>query len=469
MTANLNEQVLRMFDAAAPHTSVSPDLLAQIRTCNCIYYVSFPIRRDDGTFEVINAWRAEHSHHRMPTKGGIRYSPNVDVNEVMGLAALMSYKCALTEVPFGGAKGGVAIDPRAYSTRELESITRRFTFELARKNFIGPGSSVPAPDMGTGSREMAWIADTFATMGRDDLYALACVTGKPVSQGGIRGRTEATGLGVFYGIREACSQAEDMKRLGLSAGLEDKRVVIQGFGNVGYHAARFLEEAGAIIIAIAERHVAAVRPEGIDVAAAHAFFLEHDTLVGLPNTEPLTPSLDALLLDCDILIPAALENQITADNVAGVKAKIVAEAANGPTTHHASELLAERGVMVLPDLFLNAGGVVVSYFEWLKNLSHVRFGRLERRFESAAFQRIMGAVEELVGKPISDQLRRSTTQGADEADLVRSGLEETMATAYHQIRERSLTSDGKLDLRTSAMVDAIEKIGTAYRERGIFP
>ena len=405
----------------------------------------------------------------MPTKGGIRYSSRVDQNEVMGLAALMTYKCALTDVPFGGAKGGVAIDPRNYSAREIESITRRYAFELARKSFIGPGSSVPAPDMGTGPREMSWIADTYATMGRDDLFSLGCVTGKPVSQGGIRGRTEATGLGVFYGIREACDQKEDMRKLGLSPGLDGKRVVIQGFGNVGYHAAMFLHEAGARIVAIAERDGAAVNDEGIDVRLAYEFFSEHDTLEGFAGARALSPSIAALFMDCDILVPAALENQITSENVDDVQAKIVAEAANGPTTHHASRRLAERGVMVLPDMFLNAGGVVVSYFEWLKNLSHVRFGRMERRFDEAAFQRIVGAVEDLVGKQVHDQVRSTATQGASEADLVRSGLEETMAVAFHRVRDKTLASDGALDLRTAAMVDALDKVGAAYRERGIFP
>lgn len=467
--ANLNEEVARAFDAAARHTRIDASLLAQIRACNSVYQVSFPLRRDDGSFEVVRGWRAEHSHHRLPTKGGIRFSRNVNQDEVTGLAALMSYKCALTEVPFGGAKGGVCIDPRNYSERELESVTRRYTFELARKNMIGPGSSVPAPDMGTGAREMAWIADTYATLGRDELNALACVTGKPVSQGGVRGRTEATGRGVFFGIREACAIAEDMKALGLDPGLENKRVVIQGFGNVGYYAARFLSEAGAKIVAIAERGVAIVNEEGIDVEVAHAHWLEHGNFAEYAAARRLEPSLLALELDCDILVPAALESQITADNVHRIRAPIIAEAANGPTTHDASIALRDRGALVIPDLFLNAGGVVVSYFEWLKNLSHVRFGRLDQRFNASAYQRIVGAVEDLVGRPVREDLRTPATHGAGEEDLVNSGLEATMCETYQRIRERSKQSDGAMDLRTAAMVDAIEKIGTAYQERGIFP
>ena len=468
MAHDLLTEVMQTFDRASRHTSLPDDLLAQIRECNAVYRVSFPIRREDGAIEVVRGWRAEHSHHRHPTKGGIRYSPAVCENEVIGLAALMTFKCALVEVPFGGSKGGLCIDPSDYSEGELERITRRFTFELAQKNLIGPGTSVPAPDMGTGAREMAWIADTYASVAPTSLDALACVTGKPVSQGGIRGRAEATGRGVFYGIRQAVSFEEDMKELGLEAGLEGKTFVLQGFGNVGYHAARFLTEAGAKLVGLAERDGTVFDKDGLDVAALHDHFQEHHGVRGFGDAEVID-SHKGLELDCDILIPAALENQITEDNVSRIQAKIVAEAANGPTTSEAGQTLVKAGKMVLPDLYLNAGGVTVSYFEWLKNLSHVRFGRMERRFDEAAFRRILGAVQKLTGESLSEERWEAATRGAGEADLVASGLEETMIDTYCRVREAHKRSDGALDLRAAAMVEAIEKVGTAYQERGIFP
>lgn len=466
---NLLREVERTFDAATDATPYRADLLAQIRECNAVYRVTFPVQLDDGTIEVFTGYRAEHSHHREPTKGGIRFSPEVNEQEVIGLATLMTLKCALVEVPFGGAKGGVRIDPRNYSEAELERVTRRYTFELAKKNLIGPGTSVPAPDMGTGPREMSWMADTYMTVNTGALDGLASVTGKPVAQGGIRGRDSATGRGVFYGIREAVSVAEDMKPLGLTPGLQGKTFVIQGLGNVGSHAARFLTEAGAVMIAVAERDGAIVDRRGLDIDAVSAHLAEHGGVGGYPKGEYLEDGLAALELECDILIPAALENQITENNVDRVAAKIVAEAANGPTTANASRTLEQRGRLVIPDMYLNAGGVTVSYFEWLKNLSHVRFGRMDRRFDEAAFDRMVAAMETLTGQTLPEERRRMVTRGADEADLVASGLEETMVETYHRIREGAKRKDDALSLRTVAYLDAIDKIATAYQQRGIFP
>src|SRR5215469_2274940 len=322
------------FDKAAALTDYPQGLLDQIKVCNSVYAIQFPIRRNGG-YEVISAWRAQHSHHRVPVKGGIRYAPTVDEDEVKALAALMTYKCAIVDVPFGGAKGGVRIDTKKYSATELEQITRRYTAELIKKNFIGPGTDVPAPDYGTGPREMAWIADTYSAFNPGQIDALACVTGKPVSQGGVRGRVEATGRGVYYGLREACDDLDDMKALGLPRGLDGKRVVVQGLGNVGYHTARFCQEHGAVIVAVAERDAALVRDDGLDVEAVSRHHRETGSIRGFPGARTLTPSSLALELDCDILIPAALENQITADNAGRIRARIVAEAANGPTTAEA--------------------------------------------------------------------------------------------------------------------------------------
>jgi glutamate dehydrogenase (NAD(P)+) len=468
-TVSFLEQVNSFFDKAASLTSHHPTLLTQIRECNFVGHFTFPIQLDSGDIEVIHAWRAQHSNHKLPTKGGIRFSPEVNADEVMALAGLMTFKCAIVDVPFGGAKGGVRIDRRKYSSAELQRITRRFTFELNRKNFIGPGIDVPGPDLGTGATEMSWIADTYQSLNSGEIDAMGAVTGKPIPLGGIRGRTEATGLGVYYGIREACSISDDMIKLGMATGIEGKTVVIQGFGNVGYHAAKFFAEAGAKVIAIGEYDGSIFNENGLNIEAVDQHRQEHRTITGAPESRLLEPGMSVLEIPCDILIPAALENVITGENAGRIQAKIIGEAANGPTTAEANEILVSRNVMIIPDAYLNAGGVTVSYFEWLKNLSHVRFGRLEKRFEEFAFRRLLSAVEGATEKRFSQDMLNVLTQGADEQDLVRSGLEETMANAYQQIRETHLSLGGRVDLRTAAFVGAINKIALCYRELGIFP
>lgn len=462
-------QVEAAFNHAAAFTKHDPTLLAQIRVCNAVYRMSFPLRRDDGSIEVIHAWRAEHSHHRMPTKGGIRYSLGVSADEVMALASLMTYKCALLDVPFGGAKGGIRIDRNRYSVHELERITRRYAFELWKKNFIGPGLDVPAPDYGTGPQEMAWIADTYQSLASGDLNAMACVTAKPVSQGGIRGRKEATGRGVMFGLREACNVAEDMKKLGLTPGLSGKRVVVQGLGNVGYHAARFLQEEGGVLVGLSEREGAISNPKGLDLEKVMAHRAGTGSLLGFPGATDHPTSAAALEFDCDILVPAALENVITAENAPRVKAKIVGEGANGPTTNEGDAILMAKGVYVVPDFYLNAGGVTVSYFEWLKNLSHVRFGRMQRRFEEQSNRGILKMLTEVTGKEMSETDLAKIAHGASEEDLVNSGLEDAMIEAYHQIREVRLRQGGAMDLRTAAFISAIDKVASSYVELGIFP
>jgi glutamate dehydrogenase (NAD(P)+) len=467
--ASFLDQVDRAFDRAAGFTPHNPALLANIKACKNLFYTSFPVKRDDGRIEVLHAWRAEHSHHKLPCKGGLRYAETVDAEEVQALAALMTYKCALVDVPFGGAKGGIKINPKNYSPSELERITRRFVFELVRKNFIGPGLDVPAPDVGTGPREMAWIADTYTQLRPGELDALGCVTAKPVSAGGIRGRVEATGRGVFYGVREACGINEDMKALGLSPGLAGKRVVVQGLGNVGYHAAKFFQDAGAVLVGLADVEGAIASPAGLDIEQVMASRRERRTLLDFPGASNLARREDVLELDCDILIPAALERQITAENAPRVKARLVVEAANGPTTAEADEILTRRGILVIPDAFINAGGVTVSYFEWVKNLGHVRFGRMQKRFEEGAYTRLLQAVESVTGRRFSaDEIER-VTQGASEEDLVNSGLEETMVGAYHPVREVWKRHGGEIDMRTAAMIVAIDKVALSYEQLGIFP
>ena len=461
------ETVNLYFDKAAALTDYPQGLLDQIKVCNSVYAIQFPIRRNGG-YEVISAWRAQHSHHRVPVKGGIRYAPTVDEDEVKALAALMTYKCAIVDVPFGGAKGGVRIDTKKYSATELEQITRRYTAELIKKNFIGAGIDVPAPDYGTGPREMAWIYDTYSAFYPGAIDAMACVTGKPITQGGVRGRVEATGRGVFFALREVCDQIDDMKALGLSRGLEGKLVIVQGLGNVGYHTAKFCQEAGCLIVGLSEREGGIYREAGLDVDAVVQFQKETKSILNFPGARNITPTNATLEADCDILIPAALEGQITRDNAPKIRAKIVAEAANGPITSEADEILRARDVLVLPDIYLNAGGVTVSYFEWLKDLSHVRFGRIGKRFEEASFERMLSAIEKATGRSFPHEERLKIVRGADEIDLVNSGLEETMITAYHQIHELwKFTRAG--DLRTAAFLSAVRKVAATYLELGIFP
>ncbi len=461
--AGFFDTVCQNFDKASGYTNHPAGLLDQIKACNSIYRFEFPVQTEEG-YDVISAWRVEHSQHKSPTKGGIRFSEDVNEDEVKALAALMTYKCAVVDVPFGGAKGAVKINPKKYTPEELQRITRRYTAELVKKNFIGPGIDVPAPDYGTGPREMAWIMDTYQALNPASIDGAACVTGKPVSQGGIRGRKEATGRGVFFGIREACSIAEDMKALGLTKGLEGKRVVVQGLGNVGYHAAKFIQEGGGVIVGLSEYEGAIYNPKGIDVDAV---MKETRSILNFAGAENLSSGA-ALELECEILIPAALEKQITIENAGRIKAKIVGEGANGPTTADAEEILLKKGVMVIPDMYINAGGVTVSYFEWLKNLQHVRMGRMGRRFTERSMASVIDIIESSTGKRITDAQRLMLVKGPDEEDLVNSGLEDTMIGAYQEIRSIWKRTKG-IDLRTAAFVSSIDKIATSYFELGIFP
>jgi len=387
----------------------------------------------------------------------------------MALAALMTYKCAIVDVPFGGAKGGISIDPKKYTPYELEKITRRYTSELVKKKFIGPGEDVPAPDYGTGEREMAWILDTYSAMHPGEIDSLACVTGKPVSQGGVRGRREATGLGVFYGIREVCNNKKVMDKLGLTTGVEGKKIIVQGLGNVGYHAAKFFQENGAIVVGLAEYEGSIYNETGLDVEAVFQHRKAKGSILNFPGAKNFNKNTDALEAPCDILIPAALENVINGDNAGKVQAKIIGEAANGPLTPEADEILINKGVLVVPDMYLNAGGVTVSYFEWVKNLSHVRYGRVEKRFMENQNANLVSQIEDMTGKKVTDIQKKLLVHGPDEIDLVRSGLEDTMIKATNEILDCWMQHPDIKDMRTAAFVVAINKVGTSYAELGIFP
>lgn len=463
------QSVEKSFDKATRFTKWDQGILEQIKACNSVYQIRFPVKKDDGTIEVIEAYRVQHSQHKSPCKGGIRFSEEVNQDEVMALASLMTYKCAIVNVPFGGAKGGIKINPKKYSTYELEKITRRYTSELVKKNFIGPGIDVPAPDYGTGEREMAWIVDTYASLKPGEIDAAGCVTGKPITQGGVRGRKEATGLGVFYGVREVCQMDDVMAKLGLPTGIAGKRVIVQGMGNVGYHSAKFFRENGAKVVALAEYEGAIYNENGLHEDEVFQHRKATGSILNFPGATNIAKSSDALELECDILIPAALENVINGENAPRIKAKIIGEAANGPCTPEADDIFAQKGILCIPDMYLNAGGVTVSYFEWLKNLSHVRYGRMEKRFTENQNANILAQMESLTGKQVTGKDRESILHGPDEVDLVHSGLEETMINATREIMDVWKSNPEIPDMRTAAYVSAINKVATSYLELGIFP
>lgn len=462
---NVNMMVDRAFTYLE---GIPPGLADQIKVCNDVIQVQFPVRMDNGEIRVFKGWRAGHSAHRLPAKGGIRYAPFVEQDEVEALAALMTYKCALVEVPFGGSKGGLLIDPKQHSDDELERITRRFARTLVEHGYIGPSLNVPAPDMGTGAREMAWIADEYSKLHPDDINRLGCVTGKPVETGGVRGRVEATGRGVQYAIREFFRHPKDVAMAGLSAPLAGKRIVIQGLGNVGYHAAKFLaEEDGCRIIAIVERDGTIFNEKGLSPEDVRQYMQETGGVQGYPDARALPDGRSGLELECDILIPAALEGQITIENADRIQARLIVEAANGPVSFNADERLRNRGCVILPDFYVNAGGVTVSYFEWIKNISQIRFGRMERRLDEVRTQSIIRALETMTGKEVPPEIRADLSLESDELALVRSGLDDTMRVTYQQISETYHRNEGIEDLRTAAFVVALKRIVATYLEMGI--
>ena len=462
-----NQSVDLMVDRAMAYLDIPDGMKDEIKACNSVIKVQFPAQLDNGDFQVFVGYRAIHSDHRLPVKGGIRYASHVTQDEVEALASLMTYKSALLNVPFGGSKGGLRINPREYSESELERITRRFARELIYKGFMSPGENVPAPDMGTGEREMAWMADTFRQLRPDDINYLGAVTGKPVATGGIRGRIEATGRGVQYAIREFFRHDDDVARSRLTGGLAGKRVIVQGLGNVGYHAAQFLqEEDDARIICIIERDGALYDPDGLPVEAVFQWIIEHGGVAGFPDVDYYEDGKACLEFDCDILIPAALEGQITSENAPNVRARLLVEAANGPVTFAADEILRDKGVTILPDFYVNAGGVTVSYFEWLKNISHVRFGRLQRRLDEYRADATVRALEQLTGKQVPPALKQEITRGGDELNMVRSGLDDTMRDGYNEIKQAALRL-GIADYRTAALAVSLEKIVFTHKRMGM--
>lgn len=470
---SFRESVDLMFNRAARLMDLSPGLEQKIRVCNSTYTVRFGVRLR-GKIETFVGYRSVHSEHMEPVKGGIRFSMAVNQDEVEALAALMTYKCALVETPFGGSKGGLCVDPRQWDEHELEQITRRFAYELIKRDLIHPAQNVPAPDMGTGEREMAWIADQYARMNTTELNAKACVTGKPLEAGGIQGRKEATGRGVQYALREFFRHPEDMARAGLTGGLEGKRLIVQGLGNVGYHAAKFLsEEDGCKVIAVIERDGAVMDPKGLDIEDVRQWMNQTGGLLaGYPGASFVAEGAAVLEEACDILIPAAMEGVIHLGNAARIKAPLIIEAANGPITFGADEILRRNGCVIIPDMYANAGGVTVSYFEWVKNLSHIRFGRMQRRAEEARSRLLVEELERLsadkgLGWSLAQDFKQRFLTGSDELALVRSGLDDTMRIAYQSMREVWHSRQDVEDLRVAAYIVAIDRVAKTYRSKGL--
>lgn len=466
--SSFRDDVNNMVNLAVGTLDLDDGLTGAIKSCNAVLKVSFPVEIN-GKTETFTGWRATHSIHRLPAKGGIRFAPNVGQDEVEALAALMTYKCAIVDVPFGGSKGGLNIDPSKYEREDMQKITRRFARELATKGFLSPATNVPAPDMGTGQREMAWIADTYKHLYPNDINYIACVTGKPVNLGGINGRVEATGRGIQFAMREFFRHKEDVIEAGLTENLENKKVIVQGLGNVGYHVAKFLTiEDGVKVVAVIEKDGAITQDEGIDIEALHNHINVHGTIKNFNGGKFVEDGAKILESPCDILIPAAMESVIHSENASKIKAKLIVEAANGPITFTADEILKKKGVTVLPDALMNSGGVIVSYFEWIRNLNHIRFGRMGRRLEETKGQLIVDSFEEATGKKISEGMKQKLIYGADELDMVRSGLDDTMREAFQNIREKKASNDKIKDFRTAAYVIAIEKIAKSYLASGIY-
>ena len=460
-----------MFNRAVALLDLPPGLSEKIRVCNATYTVRFGVRLR-GEIRTFTGYRAVHSEHMEPVKGGIRYSLGVNQDEVEALAALMTYKCALVDAPYGGSKGGLCIDPLEYDEHELEQITRRFAYELIKRDLINPSQNVPAPDMGTGEREMAWIADQYQRMNTTDINGRACVTGKPVIGGGIQGRTEATGRGVQYALQEFFRHPEDIKSAGLTGKLDGKSIILQGLGNVGYHAAKFLsEEDGARITGVIERDGAVRNSDGLDIEALKLWVAENGGVKDFPGASYIGDGASVLEADCDILIPAALEGVIHRENAGGIQARLIVEAANGPVTASADMILRERGIVIIPDMYANAGGVTVSYFEWVKNLSHIRFGRMERRREEARNQLIVEELERLsssdIGWQLTPDFKMKYLKGATELELVRSGLDDTMRGAYNDMAEVWRRRSDVPDMRTAAYLVSIGKVAGAYTAKGL--
>ncbi len=460
------ENVEMMVKDTIDRIKIDPDISKILKTCRSVIQLKFPVKIK-GEIKIFHGWRAVHSNHRLPVKGGLRYSTDVNQGEIEALASLMTFKCALVDVPFGGAKGGLLIDPKKYDEESLERITKKFARELIRRGYLSPARDVPAPDVGTSQREMGWILDAYKSSRPDDINHVACVTGKSVNHGGIKGRLEATGRGVCEALKEFFRHPDEVSKANIgNPNLNDQRIIIQGFGNVGLHSAKSLFATGAKIIGIAEKDGAIFNKEGINIIELEEYKQGKKTILGFPNTKTIDVSSDLLTYDCDILIPAALENVITLKNVDNIKAKIICEAANGPVSYRADKKLKSRGTIIIPDIYANAGGVTVSYFEWIRNISHIRMGRLHKRYEEDRGEVILKALEQISPNKLSQDLTNQLVHGANEEDIIASGLEDTMRVSFQEILEMK-SAYNLDDYRMAAYAIALKKIEKSYLELGI--
>ncbi|HJL58413.1 MAG TPA: Glu/Leu/Phe/Val dehydrogenase [Alphaproteobacteria bacterium] len=460
------ENVEMMVKDTIDRIKIDPDISKILKTCRSVIQLKFPVKIK-GEIKIFHGWRAVHSNHRLPVKGGLRYSTDVNQEEIEALASLMTFKCALVDVPFGGAKGGLLIDPKKYDEESLERITKKFARELIRRGYLSPARDVPAPDVGTSQREMGWILDAYKSSRPDDINHVACVTGKSVNHGGIKGRLEATGRGVCEALKEFFRHTDEVSKAKMdSPDLNDQKIIIQGLGNVGLHSAKSLFATGAKIIGIAEKDGAIFNKEGINIIELEEYKQDKNTILGFPNTKKINTSSDLLTYDCDILIPAALENVITLKNVDSIKAKIICEAANGPVSYRADRKLKDRGTVIIPDIYANAGGVTVSYFEWIRNISHIRMGRLHKRYEEDRGEVILKALEQISPNKLSQDITNKLVHGANEEDIIASGLEDTMRVSFQEMLE--IKSAYNLDdYRMAAYAIALKKIEKSYLELGI--
>ena len=460
------ENVEMMVNDTIDCIKIDPNISKILKTCRSVIQLKFPVKIN-GEIKIFHGWRAVHSNHRLPVKGGIRYSTDVNQEEIEALASLMTFKCAVVDVPFGGAKGGLLIDPKKYDEESLERITKKFARELIRRGFLSPARDVPAPDVGTSQREMGWILDAYKSLRPDDINHVACVTGKSVDHGGIKGRLEATGRGVCEALKEFFRHPAEVKKANISnSNLDDQKIIIQGFGNVGLNSAKSLFATGAKIVGIAEKDGAIFNRKGINIIELEKYKQDKKTIVGFPNTETIDTSSDLLTYDCDILIPAALENAVTLENVDNIKAKIICEAANGPVSYRADKKLKDRGAVIIPDIYANAGGVTVSYFEWIRNISHIRMGRLHKRYEEDRGEVILKALEQISPNKLSQDITNKLVHGANEEDIIASGLEDTMRVSFQEMLE--IKSAYNLDdYRMAAYAIALKKIEKSYLELGI--
>jgi glutamate dehydrogenase (NAD(P)+) len=453
-------------DKSAKLLNFSDDLLEHLKSTHSLIKVNVGVVLD-GKINNFTGWRAVHSEHILPTKGGLRYSETVDQDDTEALASLMTYKCAIVNIPFGGAKGGLKINPKNYTMPQLREITKAFASKLINKGFISPALNVPAPDVGTSVREMEWILETYKTLKPDDINYRGCVTGKPLHRGGIAGRTEATGRGIEEVVREIFRHEDIVKEAGLKNDLKDNEIIVQGFGNVGSNLAKHLyNRDNAKIIAIGEFDGYLYNKKGIDINALIEFFQKKKSINNPKLGEFKNKPSELLELDCDILIPAALENAITVDNVDKIKTKLIIEAANGPVSFEADQKLFEKGVMIIPDIYVNAGGVVVSYFEWVKDISHIRFGRVEKRFQEQKILDIIDLIDKKTNTKTDFDTIKKIIHGADEEDLAFSGLEDSMRNAFIEIYNAK--KQIKKSFRDSAYYVSLKKIRNFYTVEG-FP